>query len=123
MSWLDDEGHLAPPWTVNAAADMMYGLMSFDLLERMCEDRRWSRKRYGETLVLVFRTTFTGGTEDVAKVAESIHWLDVSRRDQCRRDHLDQRNRHPTFDSAQQSSNTPVPPGRCRCGLGARGPN
>jgi hypothetical protein len=40
--------------------------MSFDLLERMCEDRRWSRKRYGEALALLFRTTFTGGTEDVA---------------------------------------------------------
>jgi AcrR family transcriptional regulator len=67
MSWLDDEGQLAPRWTVNAAADMMYGLMSFDLLERMCEDRRWSRKRYGEALALLFQTTFTGGTEDVAE--------------------------------------------------------
>jgi AcrR family transcriptional regulator len=65
MSWLDGEGHLAPPWTVNAAADMMYGLMSFDLLERMLEDRQWSRKRYGESLALLFRATFTGGTEDV----------------------------------------------------------
>jgi AcrR family transcriptional regulator len=65
MSWLDDESHLAPPWTVNTAADMMYGLMSFDLLERMCQDRRWSRKRYGENLALLFRATFTGGEDEV----------------------------------------------------------
>ena len=67
MSWLDDEGRLAPPWTVNTAADMMYGLMSFDLLERMCEDRRWSRKRYEDSLALLFRATFTGAMEDLAQ--------------------------------------------------------
>jgi hypothetical protein len=67
MSWLDDEGRLAPPWTVETAADMMYGLMSFDVLERMCEDRRWSRKRYGDSLTLLFRATFTGGTDEVAE--------------------------------------------------------
>ena len=58
MAWLDDEGHLALPWTVETAADMMYGLMSFDLLERMLEDRRWSRKRFADHLSLVFRSTF-----------------------------------------------------------------
>jgi AcrR family transcriptional regulator len=67
MGWLHDEGHLAPPWTVNTAADMMYGLMSFDLLERICEDRRWSRKRYGERLALLFRVTFASGTDEVAE--------------------------------------------------------
>jgi AcrR family transcriptional regulator len=67
MSWLDDEGRLAPPWTVETAADMMYGLMSFDVLERMCEDRRWSRKRYGESLALLFRATFTRDTDKVVE--------------------------------------------------------
>jgi AcrR family transcriptional regulator len=67
MGWLHDEGHLAPPWTVNTAADMMYGLMSFDLLERICEDRRWSRKRYGESLALLFRVTFANGTDEVVE--------------------------------------------------------
>jgi AcrR family transcriptional regulator len=67
MSRLDGEGHLAPPWTVNTAADLMYGLMSFDLLERMCEDRRWSPQRYGDSLALLFRATFAGGTEDAAE--------------------------------------------------------
>jgi AcrR family transcriptional regulator len=67
MSWLGDEGHLAQPWTVETAADMMYGLMSFDLLERMCEDRRWSRMRYGESLARLFRATFTGGTDEVVE--------------------------------------------------------
>jgi AcrR family transcriptional regulator len=67
MSWLDHEGHLGPQWTVGTAADMMYGLMSFDLLERMCEDRRWSRKRYGESLALLFRATFTRGTDKVVE--------------------------------------------------------
>jgi hypothetical protein len=39
--------------------------LSFDLLERMCQDRRWSRKRYGENLALLFRATFTGGEDEV----------------------------------------------------------
>jgi AcrR family transcriptional regulator len=65
MRWLADEGQLAQPWTVDTAADMMYGLMSFDLLERMLEDRRWSRRRYGEHLAVLFRSTFAQGTKDV----------------------------------------------------------
>ncbi|HSJ46557.1 MAG TPA: helix-turn-helix domain-containing protein, partial [Euzebyales bacterium] len=31
--WLDREGRLAPPWTVARATDMLWVLMSFDVLE------------------------------------------------------------------------------------------
>lgn len=58
MIWLDEEGHLAPPWSVETAADMMYGLMSFDLLERMTSDRGWTPERYAERMALLFRSTF-----------------------------------------------------------------
>lgn len=57
-TWLDDEGRLAAPWTVESAAEMLWALMSLDMLERLTVDRRWSRKRYAEHLGLLFRRTF-----------------------------------------------------------------
>ena len=56
--WLHREGRLAPPWTPASAADMLWALMSFDLLEKLTVDRGWSSRRYGEHLALLFRATF-----------------------------------------------------------------
>lgn len=58
IQWLADEDQLAPPWTVDAATDMLWALMSFDMLEALTADRRWSRGRYAEHLALLFRSTF-----------------------------------------------------------------
>jgi AcrR family transcriptional regulator len=58
MAWLDEEGRLAPPWTVDTAADMLWALMSFDVLEGLLVDRHWSAERYAEHLAVVFRMTF-----------------------------------------------------------------
>src|SRR5690348_14094683 len=38
--WLAAEARLAPPWTVETAADMLWALMSFDVLEALVVDRR-----------------------------------------------------------------------------------
>ena len=56
--WLADEGRLAPRWDVDSAADMIWGLMSLDMLERLIVDRRWSRKSYGEHLAALLKATF-----------------------------------------------------------------
>jgi hypothetical protein len=48
VRWLAGEGRLAPIWTVNAATDMVWSLMSIDLLDRLLTDRRWSRERFAE---------------------------------------------------------------------------
>jgi AcrR family transcriptional regulator len=57
-AWLGEEGRLAEPWTVDSAADMLWALMSWDVLEGLLVDRGWSRKRYAEAMALVLRSTF-----------------------------------------------------------------
>ena len=56
--WLAREHRLAPPWTVQTAADMLWALMSFDLLEELLVDRGWSPQRYRTYLAALFRSTF-----------------------------------------------------------------
>jgi AcrR family transcriptional regulator len=58
MRWLADEGRLGPTWTVNTAADMMWALMSIDVLDRLLNERRWSRRRVTEHLANLFQVTF-----------------------------------------------------------------
>ena len=56
--WLNQEGRLGPPWTPATAADMLWALMSLDVLEELTLDRGWSIRRYGEYLAAVFQATF-----------------------------------------------------------------
>jgi AcrR family transcriptional regulator len=58
VAWLDREGRLARPWTVDTAADMLWALMSFDVLEGLLVQRRWSRRRYAEHLAALLHATF-----------------------------------------------------------------
>lgn len=58
MRWLSDEGRLAPQWSVEAAADMMWALMSIDLLDRLINERRWSGRRVADHLATLFQTVF-----------------------------------------------------------------
>lgn len=59
MAWLNAEGNLARPWTVDGAADMLWALMSWDVLEGLLVERGWSREQYAERMALLFRATFT----------------------------------------------------------------
>jgi AcrR family transcriptional regulator len=59
MTWLDHEGNLAEPWTVDSAADMLWALMSWDVLEGLLIERGWSRESYADHMALLFRATFT----------------------------------------------------------------
>jgi AcrR family transcriptional regulator len=59
MRRLADEGLLAPQWTVDSAADMMWALMSIDVLDRLHNERRWSTRRVATHLAALFHTTFT----------------------------------------------------------------
>ena len=56
--WLAAEDHLAPPWTVDSAADMLWSLMAPELLERLLRDRRWSRSCFGQHLSTMLQRTF-----------------------------------------------------------------
>ena len=61
MRWLADEGSLAPRWTVESAADMMWALMSVDVLDRLLNERKWSARAVAEHLASLFHTTFVAG--------------------------------------------------------------
>lgn len=55
---LDQEGRLAPPWTVDSATDMLWALISTDMIEGLLVERRWSRQRLAEHLAVLLRSTF-----------------------------------------------------------------
>jgi AcrR family transcriptional regulator len=58
MQWLADEDKLAPHWSVAKAADLMWALMSPDLLDRLINERRWSSRAVAEHLDALFHKTF-----------------------------------------------------------------
>jgi AcrR family transcriptional regulator len=55
---LHDEGRLAPPWTVDTAADMMLALTSFEVIETLLDQCRWPVDRLARHLAAVFCGTF-----------------------------------------------------------------
>jgi AcrR family transcriptional regulator len=55
---LRDEGRLASPWTVDAAADMLWALISTDMIDGLRLERGWSQARIARHLGLLFRATF-----------------------------------------------------------------
>ncbi|MFB7718472.1 TetR/AcrR family transcriptional regulator [Nocardia sp. NPDC056100] len=52
------EGMLAPHLSVDTATDLLWSLMSLDLLDRLAHQRRWSSKRLTEQLTAMFVATF-----------------------------------------------------------------
>lgn len=57
-SWLDEEQRLAPPWTAQTAADMLWALMSSGLTKSLLADCGWPARKYGEHLAVLLRSTF-----------------------------------------------------------------
>jgi AcrR family transcriptional regulator len=55
---LHQEGRLAPGWSTQSARDMLFALISTDMIEALLVDRRWSRQRLAGHLSRVFRSTF-----------------------------------------------------------------
>ncbi len=52
---LADEGRLAPPWTAQAAADMLCALMSVEFIVELGTERGWGEERLTERLQIVAR--------------------------------------------------------------------
>ena len=57
-TWLDREGQLAPMWTVDTTTDMLWALISSDMVERLIVERRWSSKGFADHLSHLLRATF-----------------------------------------------------------------
>jgi|SRR5690242_18917609 AcrR family transcriptional regulator len=63
--WLHRDGQLAAPWTVQSASDMLYALISSDMIEALISDRQWSTRRLAAHLAILFRNAFAPGTPDL----------------------------------------------------------
>jgi AcrR family transcriptional regulator len=68
--WLAREKRLAPPWTAASAADMIWALMSPDLLNRLMHERRWSPKRIGDHLAALLTSAFARNQEGPSDVRD-----------------------------------------------------
>jgi hypothetical protein len=49
---------------------MLWALMSFDVLEALVVDRRWSRKKLARRLSVLLRSTFVAEPEPARKAAK-----------------------------------------------------
>jgi AcrR family transcriptional regulator len=56
--WLYQEGQLAPLWTIASATDMLWSLISSEMVEKLIVDRRWTAKRFADRLSHLLRSTF-----------------------------------------------------------------
>lgn len=70
-SWLASDGQLADGWDVGAATDLMYGLISSEVIGRLLDDRRWSRQQLAERLSLLLRSTLPVPTGDRNRPADA----------------------------------------------------
>jgi AcrR family transcriptional regulator len=58
VKWLQDDGVLAPGWSVDTATEMLWALMSSDVVRRLVVEVHWSRKQLAEHLIRTFRSVF-----------------------------------------------------------------
>ncbi|HKT01367.1 MAG TPA: TetR/AcrR family transcriptional regulator [Rugosimonospora sp.] len=68
--WLATERRLSAAWTVATATDMLWALMSFDVLEALAVDRRWSRKRLARKMSALLASTFVTPAAPASKTAK-----------------------------------------------------
>lgn len=59
--WLADEDLLADAWTVETAADLLYGLIATDLIDRLLNHRGWSGEQLADGLSALLRSTLVRG--------------------------------------------------------------
>lgn len=63
VEWLDREKLLLPQWDVETAADILWGLTSWQLWEALVVDRGWSKDDYRRHLRTVLRRTLVDRRE------------------------------------------------------------
>ncbi|WP_062214867.1 hypothetical protein [Streptomyces sp. NBRC 109706] len=57
--WLADEGRLAEPWTVETGADLLWSLVSSEVIAGLLNERGWSQAELGDRLAILYRRTLT----------------------------------------------------------------
>lgn len=61
-----DQGLLAPVWTIDTAEDMLWALMSSDVVERLIKTRRWPPDRFADHYFTLLRATFVAADRDTS---------------------------------------------------------
>jgi AcrR family transcriptional regulator len=59
---LDREQCLAPGWTIDTAADMLWALISTEPLEKLLVDRQWSPQQYAERYAQLLSSAFVASS-------------------------------------------------------------
>lgn len=72
VRWLEEDGRLAAEWTVESATDMLFALISSDLIDALITDRRWSKARLAGHLAVVFRKTFVDQSSHSTRSAAAV---------------------------------------------------
>lgn len=57
--WIHRDGHLAKPWTPGTAADLLFGLISTDAVDRLTKDCQWGRQQLARRLEVLLTRTLT----------------------------------------------------------------
>lgn len=55
---LCEEGRLSPGWTLESATDMLWALISTDMIEGLLVERRWTPEMFAEQFATLLRSTF-----------------------------------------------------------------
>jgi AcrR family transcriptional regulator len=62
IRWLDQDGRLAPGWTIETASAMLWSLISTDILDRLIDEQGWAPKRFATNYALLLRSAFVTKT-------------------------------------------------------------
>jgi len=57
--WIERDGDLAPPWTTESAADMLWTIISIQSSESLMTERGWSKSEYIERIQHTLRSALT----------------------------------------------------------------
>jgi AcrR family transcriptional regulator len=58
-TWLARDNALAPGWRIETARDMLWALISTDMIDGLLNERGWREDQLAEHLALLFRSGFT----------------------------------------------------------------
>ncbi|WP_025274637.1 TetR/AcrR family transcriptional regulator [Haloglycomyces albus] len=61
IGMLADEGNLSPEWTVEDAVDMLWSLVSTDMMDALINERNWDSDKFGVKLAFMLERTFLNG--------------------------------------------------------------
>lgn len=69
---LHDQGILSPIWTVDTATDMLWALMSTEIVERLIKSRNWSNQEFADRYFALLRAIFISPDREAGQAEDRI---------------------------------------------------